>query len=115
MATAAAANAACTTRTLVAGQTTNVGTVEVCPGSPGTVTYTITNFPAICLTEVHLDIETSLGAIPHTKDGSPIPGKFRYSAFPSCVGQYTFNVNVSETNYVAAHAVVKSGTAKATA
>ena len=45
-----------------------------------------------CLTETNSHVATSADAIPHTKKGNPIPGKFDFSATLDCVTSLTFAV-----------------------
>jgi hypothetical protein len=45
-----------------------------------------------CLTETHSHVATSADAIPQTKKGNPIPGKFDFSATLDCVASLTFVV-----------------------
>ncbi|MGD8854391.1 MAG: hypothetical protein PVI28_18620 [Gammaproteobacteria bacterium] len=67
-----------------------------------------------CLTETHSHVAASLDAIPQTKKGNPIPGKFDFSAKLDCVASYTLTVPLSwepgiELS-IATHASVKNPT-----
>jgi hypothetical protein len=55
------------------------------------VRYDITA-PDWCLTETHSHVASSADAIPQTKKGNPIPGKFAFSATLECVTSYTLVV-----------------------
>jgi len=67
-----------------------------------------------CLTETHSHVATSADAIPQTRTGNPIPGKFDFSATLDCVVSYTLIVPLSWAPgvelSVAAHASVKNPT-----
>jgi len=101
-----------TTRVILyAGQTIDVGTVEVWNCSQNIcVRYTTTG--GWVMTETHLAIATSLGGIPQ-KNGNPIPGHFPYHAVHNPpVTEYTYCVPLGSWTpgtelYIAAHAVVK--------
>jgi hypothetical protein len=55
-------------------------------------------------TEIHFDIECTLGAIPHSRNGNPIPGQFHYSK-NSAPWNLNFTLPTGCTCfYVAAHA-----------
>ena len=59
--------------------TTEIDVGDVSVSDDGTnlyVTYTTTG--GWCMTETHLQVATSEGAIPQTKKNNPIPGKFEY-------------------------------------
>jgi hypothetical protein len=63
------------------------------------------------LAETHLHVATSLGGIPQTKKGNPIPGKFDYSMVHNpYVAQYTYVIDLDTLGgtdlTIAAHAVV---------
>jgi len=102
----AAASAACT-QTLLAGQHIDVGTVTF--ADDGTVTYATKN--GWVLTETHLHVATSLKAIPQTKTGNPIPGKFNFKRYynPGVTADSyaTGPWPCGKTLYIAAHAVVQ--------
>ena len=67
-----------------------------------------------CLTETHSHVATSADAIPQTRTGEPIPGKFDFSATLDCVTSYTLTVPLmwdpGVELSVAAHASVKNPT-----
>jgi hypothetical protein len=91
---------------LVAGQTIPVGSVQISQ-DPATCVATVTlktNYPW-CLTEAHLATGDTLGDIPQTKKGNPIPGQFADSAYPACEGEVVFE-NVTGGSLFAVHAVV---------
>ena len=73
------------------------------------VKYEITN-PEWCLRETHLDVNQLLSALPQTKKGSPIPGKFQYKDMLDCTSEilYVIPRSVSGKVYIAAHAVVQN-------
>jgi hypothetical protein len=108
------ANGGADTAELYAGQDMDVGNVNV---SYDNVTGELTvEFVVVsdnwALSETHVDVGTTLGDIPQTKKGNPIPGKFDYSdeylpadritsdTFVIAVGQ----LEAGDTLYVAAHA-----------
>ena len=107
--------------TLFAGKTTNVGNVTVATvGSNLTVTYNLTS--PFVMSESSLDVACSLGAIPVTRQGNPVPGHFPFQSTNNPpVTTYTYTIPLSnshiaacsaptDTIYVAAHAVVEGGT-----
>ena len=67
-----------------------------------------------CLTETHVHIATSADAIPQTRTGNAIPGKFDFSATLDCVTSYTMTVplmwGTGVELSIAAHASVKNPT-----
>jgi hypothetical protein len=102
-----------TTVTLYAGQTIDVGTVEIAnDGTTLCVTYRTTG--AWYLTENHLDIALAPGEIPQTNSGNPRPGRFSYShvlATPTQMDEHCFSLAdlgyaPGTTLYVAAHSKV---------
>lgn len=95
---------------LLAGQNMDVGDVIVQRvGDILYVKYVITE-DGWCLTETHLHVADSLGGIPQTKKGNPIPGQFDYKEEHGCVTEYAYPpIDVSGlgmTLYIAAHAAV---------
>ena len=94
------------TTDLVAGQKIPVGAVQISQ-NPATCTATVTlktTYPW-CITEAHLATGETLGDIPQTRKGNPIPGQFADSAYPACEGQVVFE-NVTGGSLFAVHAVV---------
>jgi hypothetical protein len=96
---------------LLAGQTTDVGEIQVWnDGATLYVKYVIDD-PDWCITETHLQVATSLDGIPQKK-GNPIPGHFEGNDEHNCVTEYlyTYNLNwgVDTGLYIAAHAVIQS-------
>jgi hypothetical protein len=104
--------------TLFAGQTIDVGTVEVAIDSTAlTVTYQTTG--GWMMTEVHLDIAAEAAGLPQTRSGNPKVGRFAWAdemAMP--VSTYTFRIAIDElgidslecgldTLAIAAHASVQ--------
>ena len=99
--------------TLLAGQTYNVGTIQV--GNDDTnlyVTYSTTS--GYMITEAHLYVGT-LEALPVTNSGNAVPGHFPYNVtFTSGVTTYTITIplaslpNTNGCNVIAAHCVVKN-------
>lgn len=93
---------------LLAGQTSNVGTVKVCNDDTNlyvTFTTTGTNF----MRETHLAVATSLSGIPQTKKFNPIPGQFAYkTAHAPAVQTFTYTIPKTWATgtplYIAAHA-----------
>ena len=65
-----------------------------------------------CLTETHNHVATSADAIPQTKKGNPIPGKFNFSATLDCVTSLTFVVPLTwgpgVELFIAAHASLEN-------
>lgn len=63
------------------------------------------------LTETHLAVECSLGGIPTTNKGSPVPGQFEYGGGHDSVTEYTYTIPLEglecESIFIAAHAVVE--------
>jgi hypothetical protein len=99
---------------LLAGQTIDVGDVEIWnDGTNLHVTYKITDLDW-CITETHLAVATSLGEIPHTGQGSPIPGQFPYTHEDlNCATEDSYTIPLTDIDavcdddvYIAAHAVV---------
>jgi len=93
---------------LIAGQNIYAGSVTVWNDTDNLyVKYeTIDSF---CITETHLDVESSLDEIPQ-KNGNPIPGQFNYKSTNDCVSSFTYTVPLPKDTcdfYIAAHAVVK--------
>jgi hypothetical protein len=93
---------------LLAGQSTDVGSVTVCNDETNLyVTFTTTG--SDYMRETHLAVETSSAAIPQTKKFNPVPGQFEYSTTHSPVVQ-TFTYTIPKTwdtgmdLYIAAHA-----------
>lgn len=72
----------------------------------------VVNDPSWCLSQTHLDVQQSLSAIPKTKNGNPIPGKFNYSDPLDCASEKFYTVpligGIGTTLYVVTHAVVQS-------
>jgi hypothetical protein len=118
------------TVTLLAGQTTNVGSLilnEIDTNADGindavSATYTLTG--GWQLNEIHFWIGSSLLAMPQTKTGNPQVGQFPYSpADASGKSSYTITIPFSSINYtscqasyvIAAHASVHLGTRTETA
>ena len=99
--------------TLLAGQTYNVGTIQV--GNDATNLYvTYACAAGYMITETHLYVGT-LAALPVTNSGNAIPGHFPYNySLSSGVTSYTVTIplaslsNVNGCNVVAAHCVVKN-------
>jgi hypothetical protein len=97
---------------LCAGQTMDVGDVQV--GNDDTnlyVTYLITE-PDTCMIETHLHVAEGIDGIPQTKKGNPIPGQFDYMMDHNCVTEYTYTIPLGTWAddvdlSIAAHAVVK--------
>jgi hypothetical protein len=67
-----------------------------------------------CLTETHSHVASSADAIPQTKKGNPIPGKFAFAATLECVTSYTLVVPLTWEPgvqlFIATHASVKNPT-----
>jgi hypothetical protein len=95
---------------LIAGQNTLVGTVSVSiEGGNYIITYEV--FPGYCLSETHLAVVQDPADFPMSPTGNPKNGKFAYSDAHDCVNSYSYEVPVSEGNYIAAHGVVRYGSA----
>jgi hypothetical protein len=73
------------------------------------VKYEITN-PEWCLRETHLDVQQLPSALPQTKRGNPIPGKFTYKDKLDCTFEilYVIPWSVAGQVAIAAHAVVQN-------
>jgi len=67
-----------------------------------------------CLTETHSHVATSADAIPQTKKGNPIPGKFDFSATLDCVTSFTLVVPMTWEPgvqlFIATHASLQNPT-----
>jgi LruC domain-containing protein len=114
--------APCATVTLVAGQHTAVGTVDAAVSNGDLyVTYTVTS-PGIYLSEIHLDIFTSIAQLQAAKKlsgGGAIPGKFAYKqSFTAGSRTTTYTVVVpkaavdrlnSDCFFIASHAALSNG------
>lgn len=107
---------------LLAGRTINVGTVCIdLKDKNVTVTYKTTS-PWV-LDAVHFDVERSLEAFPQNKKGNPEPGHFEVQdttlggveTFGRTLALSSIPATEGDTLYVAAHAVVASGSDTATA
>lgn len=94
------------TTDLVAGQRIPVGSVQISQDSATcTATVTLKTTYPWCITEAHLATGDTLGDIPQTRKGNPIPGQFAESAYPACEGEVAFE-NVAGGSLFAVHAVV---------
>lgn len=95
---------------LIAGKHHHAGWVRVGEDSEGFyVKYeTIGGWK---ISETHLEVKSSLNDIPNNP-GGPIPGRFTYKDKHAFVTTYTYRpqINITETMYIAAHAVVASST-----
>jgi hypothetical protein len=81
--------------TLYAGQSIPVGSVVVAT-SGGNLVVTYSTTGGWELTEAHLWIGNTLGDMPQTKTGNPIPGKFPYNSGDlGGLTSYTFSVPLS--------------------
>jgi hypothetical protein len=76
------------------------------------IKYVITD-SAWCITETHLQVATSLDAIPQ-KNGNPLPGKFEENDEHDCVTEVPYTYSLVDEGcaadadlYIAAHAVVQ--------
>jgi hypothetical protein len=100
------------TSTLCAGQTQNAGTVVITHDA--TNIYVTYNAAAgFLIYETHAHVTKTLGDIPVTSKGNPVPGNFAQKTTHNpgvTTFQYTFTRNGSGTYYVAAHAVVSAAT-----
>lgn len=100
---------------LVAGQFTQVGTVEL-NGNPadGTfqITYDITE-AGWCITETHWHVADEQAGIPQNNKGNPKIGHFMGGGSEDCVTNVTYDwpdpISGGDPWYVAAHAVVGYG------
>jgi len=94
---------------LLAGQTIDVGDVEVWNDGDYLYVKYVVDAAYWCLTETHLHVATSLGGIPQKK-GNPPPGKFDYKGEHDCVTDYTYEIPLTWAQgtqlFIAAHAVV---------
>jgi len=96
---------------LIAGQTVDAGDVSV--WNDGVHLYVKYETAGDwCLSTTNLDVATTLGEIPHTKKGLPIPGQFDYPMpHDPCTTEYTYEIDLNGWGpgtklYIAAHAVV---------
>jgi len=96
---------------LIAGQTTDVGDVLVWnDGDCLYVKFAITD--GWCMKKTYVHVATSLDGIPHTKKGSPIPGKFDYKEEHDCsITEYTHEIDLGSWTlgtglFIAAHSDV---------
>ena len=76
---------------LIAGQYTDSGDVEITNDGENLI-ITITTQDGWSLNESHVSVQASVGDIPHTKKGNPIPGQFEYSQ--------SYDPNVTEAQYI---------------
>jgi hypothetical protein len=97
---------------LLAGQTIPAGTVTVYNDASKIYVHYSATAPWL-LGEVHVAVADSLAAIPQTKRGNPIPGRFAYSAsFAAGITEYMVAIPrvgalaAAPQIVVAAHAVV---------
>jgi LruC domain-containing protein len=114
--------APCEQVTLVAGQHTAVGTVDVAVSNGDLyVTYNVTK-PGIYLSETHLDVFTSIAQLQAAKKlsgGGAIPGKFAYKqTFTAAARATTYTVVIpkavvdrlgSDCFFIASHAALSNG------
>jgi hypothetical protein len=97
------------------GENTDVGDVLVRQqGAYLYVQYLITDPTKWCMTMTHLAVGASLGDIPQTHKGNPIPGRFPYKGIleNGCGAEFTYKINIAGYNsgttlFIAAHAYVK--------
>jgi len=95
---------------LMAGQNIDAGDVQVWNDSDNLyVKYTTEN--GWCLSETHLHVAGTLGEIPQTKKGNPIPGQFDYKDEVDCETEWLYTIPLPEDScgdelVIAAHAVV---------
>lgn len=99
-----------TTADLIAGQHIDAGDVVVWNDS-NTLYVKYVTADGWSLTETHLHVASSLGGIPQTKKGNPIPGKFDHNTeHAPAVTDYLYTIdldsNTGDKLYIAAHAVV---------
>lgn len=109
---------------LYAGQNLLFGMIKVwIEGDYLNIEYYIWQEPCWCFKETHLHVATSLGDIPQTKKGNPIPGKFDYKGeYDDCKSKVNYQIDMKANKwdvntqlYIAAHAVVKCGSREETA
>lgn len=94
---------------LIAGQSTDVGEVEVW-NEDGTLYVKYIIEDGWCMTESHLQVADSKEDIPQTRTGNPKPGQFELkSEHDPCVEDYTYDLSwdMEIQPFVAAHAVVQ--------
>lgn len=104
---------------LIAGQTNNIGEVNINYLSPSSITvyYSITE-PAWCLMETHLDVQVDPANFPQTKSGNPKVGHFAFGQVLGCESSCEITIDLSliegwsegMTIYIACHAEVYDGT-----
>lgn len=104
---------------LIAGQHTDVGDVLVWNDANNLYVKYMIEDPEDsddlwALTETHIAVATSYGALPQTKKGNPIPGQFAYSTeHDPAVTEFVYEIpktwNAGTELYIAAHAVVQNG------
>lgn len=100
---------------LIAGRNKNIGDVLVWQdGAYLYVQYLIADPTKWCMTMTHLAVGASLGDIPQTHHGNPIPGRFPYKGIfeNGCGAEFTYKINVTAyksgtTLFIAAHAYVR--------
>jgi len=78
---------------LLAGQTTNIGYVDV--WNDADTLYVKFVSTGDCLKETHVAVATNVDDIPQTKKGNPIPGQFEYSDPHACVQEYTYEIQLA--------------------
>lgn len=97
------------------GNNTDVGDVFVRQqGAYLYVQYLIADPTKWCMTMTHLAVGASLGDIPQTHKGNPIPDRFPYKGIleNGCGAEFTFKINIAAyksgtTLFIAAHAYVR--------
>jgi hypothetical protein len=96
--TPAGAQDACepTTWDLIAGQTTDVGSVTVSNDQENIyVRYTL-DTPGACFGTLHLWVGTELANVPTNSQGIPVPGQFPYAFDASGLTTHTFTIPFSD-------------------
>jgi Ni/Co efflux regulator RcnB len=97
------------------GKNTDVGDVLVRQqGAYLYVQYVIADPTKWCMTMTHLAVGASLGDIPQTHKGNPIPKRFPYKGIfkNGCGAEFTYKINIAAyksgtTLFIAAHAYVR--------
>ena len=99
---------------LYAGQDIDVGEVQVWNDFDTLYVKYVVDEPGWCMTETHLDVQTSVDLFPVNKKGNPQPGLFDYKTeHDPCVTEYTYEVPLPDTwavgdsLFIAAHAALQ--------
>ena len=89
----------------------DIGDVEIWNDRDFLYVKYVISYPDWCIMQTHLEVATSLSAIPQKK-GNPIPGKFEYIDKHDCVSEFVITIPLTWAPgtelFIASHAVVRT-------